>query len=74
MDNFRFYASLQAQKFAKEENMMICLQEFIHFEKLMDIARSKDDARAAEECMHEIDGVSLPFVDTLNIYNGLNYA
>ena len=24
--------------------------------------------------MHEIDGVSVPFTDTLNIFNGLNYA
>ena len=24
--------------------------------------------------MHEIDGVTIPFTDTLNIFNGLNYA
>ena len=24
--------------------------------------------------MHEIDGVTIPFADTLNIMNGLNYA
>ena len=74
MDNFKFYASLQEQKFQKEENTMICLQEFVHFEKLMDIARSKEEATAAQECMHEIDGVIIPFADTLNIMNGLNYA
>jgi hypothetical protein len=28
----------------------------------------------ASEAMKEIDGVNLPFSDTLNILNGLNYA
>ena len=42
--------------------------------KLMDIAGSREEASAASECMHEIDGVQIPFADTLNIMNGLNYA
>ena len=74
MDNFKFYASFQDQKFKKEENMMIDLQSFTHFMKLMDIATSRDEASAASECMHEIDGVQIPFADTLNVMNGLNYA
>ena len=57
MDNFKFYASLQEQKFQKEENTMIVLQEFLHFMKLMDIAKSREDASAISECMSEIDGV-----------------
>jgi hypothetical protein len=54
--------------------MMIDLQSFTHFMKLMDIATSRDEASAASECMHEIDGVQIPFADTLNVMNGLNYA
>lgn len=57
MDNFKFYASLQEQKFQKEENTMVVLQEFLHFMKLMDIAKSRDEASAISECMSEIDGV-----------------
>ena len=74
MDNFKFYASLQEQKFQKEENTMIVLQEFLHFMKLMDIAKSREDASAISECMSEIDGVQIPFCETLNSMNGLNYA
>jgi hypothetical protein len=36
---------------------MIVLQEFLHFMKLMDIAKSRDEASAISECMGEIDGV-----------------
>lgn len=54
--------------------MMIDLQSFTHFMKLMDIATSRDEASAASGCMHEIDGVQIPFADTLNVMNGLNYA
>jgi len=74
MDNFRFYSSLQEQKFRKEENTMITLQGFIHFLKVMNIAQSRDECSTSTECMHEIDGVITPFTDTLNIFNGLNYA
>jgi len=74
MDNFKFYSNLTEKKFNKEENIMICLQTFVHFMKLMDIAKTKDEASSAVECMIEIDGVSIPFADTLNILNGLNYA
>ena len=74
MDNFKFYASLQDQKFQKEENTMISLACFIHFMKIMGIAQSRDELSQAVECMQEIDGVSIPFKDQLNILNGLNYA
>ena len=42
--------------------------------KVMDLAKTKEEASQVTECMHEIDGVTTPFTDTLNIYNGLNYA
>jgi len=61
MDNFRFYSNILEQKFRKEENTMICLQSFIHFLRLMDIAKSRDEAISATDCMHEIDGVTIPF-------------
>ena len=53
---------------------MITLQGFLHFMKMMGIARSRDEASNCSDCMHEIDGVTIPFTDTLNIFNGLNYA
>lgn len=74
MDNFKFYSQMHEQKFKKEENTIIVLQSFIHFMNLMGIAKSKEQASAACECMMEIDGVSIPFADTLNVMNGLNYA
>lgn len=41
----------------------------------MDIAKSREDASAVSEgCMGEIDGVQVPFAETLNSMNGLNYA
>lgn len=42
--------------------------------KLMDIAKSREEASAISECMSEIDGVQIPFSETLNSMNGLNYA
>jgi hypothetical protein len=74
MDNFKFYSNLTEKKFNKDENTMICLQTFVHFMKLMDFAKTKDEASSASECMIEIDGVNIPFADTLNILNGMNYA
>ena len=74
MDNFRFYASLSEQKFAREENTMITLQGLVHFFKIFEIAASKEEVTHVSESMHEIDGVTIPFQDTLNIMNGINYA
>ena len=74
MDNFRYYAGLHEQRFQKEENMYIIMQSFINWMKVMGIAGTKDEASAAAECMHEIDFVHIPFQDTLNINNTLNYA
>ena len=72
MDNFKFYSTLQDQKFRKEENTMITLQEFLHFMRVMGMATSNSEAFRITECMHEIDGVLIPFENTLNIFNGLN--
>lgn len=40
----------------------------------MKIADSREEVIQASEAMKDIDGVNLPFGDTLNILNGLNYA
>lgn len=53
---------------------MITLSSFVHFMKIMGIAASRDEVTNASDAMKEIDGVNLPFGDTLNILNGLNYA
>jgi len=58
----------------KDENKMITLSSFVHFMKLMGIAGSRDEVTNASDAMKEIDGINLPFGDTLNILNGLNYA
>lgn len=42
--------------------------------RIMKIANSKDAVGGSSECMHQIDGVNIPFQDTLNLHNGLNYA
>lgn len=74
MDNFTLYANLHEQKMRKPENQMITYQGFIHFMKIMDIAQSRDEASNASEAMRDIDGVMLPFENTLHQMNGLNYA
>lgn len=74
MDNFKFYASLQDQKFHKEENTMITLEEFIHFLKVMRIASSRNEMRTFAEYIQEIDGFQASIQETLNIFNGMNYA
>jgi len=74
MDNFTFYCGLQEQKMMKDENKMITLSSFVHFMKIMGIASTREDVTNASDAMKEIDGVNLPFGDTLNILNGLNYA
>ena len=39
------------------------------------MAKSKEEvSMVASESMGEIDGVEIPFADTLNIMNGINYA
>ena len=53
---------------------MITLSSFVHFMKIMGIAASREEVSMASDAMKEIDGVNLPFGDTLNILNGLNYA
>lgn len=40
----------------------------------MDLARSSEEATSTAQCMEEIDFVQIPFQDTLNVNNSLNYA
>lgn len=74
MDNFKFYAGLHEQKFHKEENLNIIWQSFLHWMRIMEIARSREEATNTTEAMTEIDFVNIPFQDTLNVNNSLNYA
>ena len=46
----------------------------MHFMRIMKIAVSKEQANNATECLHQIDAVIIPFQDTMNILNGMNYA
>lgn len=74
MDNFKFYSGLHEQRFQKEENLYIIWQSFLNWMKVMDIARTREEATNTAECMQEIDFVIIPFQDTLNVNNNLNYA
>lgn len=40
----------------------------------MKIATSREDVQGMADCLHEIDGFVTPIQDTLNIFNGMNYA
>lgn len=40
----------------------------------MGISKTREDAKDTCECMQEIDFVTIPFQDTLNVNNSLNYA
>jgi hypothetical protein len=54
---------------------MIVLQAFFNFLKLMKLAQSPTDIISLfNSTLQEIDGVSMPVEETLNIKNGLNYA
>ena len=57
MDNFKFYAGMHEQKFHREENLYIIWQSFLHWMRIMDIAKSREEATNTAECMNEIDFV-----------------
>ena len=42
--------------------------------RVMEIAKSREEATNTTDCMQEIDFVQIPFQDTLNVNNSLNYA
>ena len=75
-ENFTFYSKQFSQVYEhRSENEMIVLQGFFHFLKLMKLAtHSRDVKHLFENTLNEIDGVSIPLEETLNIKNGLNYA
>lgn len=73
-DNFKYYASVFDPFYKRKENEMIPLQGFFHFLKLMNLARSSEEVMAMFGTLQEIDGITMPVDDTLNIKNGLNYA
>jgi hypothetical protein len=50
------------------------LQGFFHFLKIMDLATSPTDVIRIYEKISEIEGLTTPVEDTLNIKNGINYA
>jgi hypothetical protein len=76
MDNFKYYVNHFAQVYEnRKENEMIVLQAFFNFLKLMKLATSPTDIISLfNSTLQEIDGVTMPVEDTLNIKNGLNYA
>jgi cell division protein YceG involved in septum cleavage len=74
LDNFKFYALLQDQKFQKEENLMITLEGFIHFLKTLGFANNRNEINSIAEYIHEIDGFQAHIQEPLNIFNGMNYS
>lgn len=53
---------------------MIVLQGFFHFLKLMKLASSTQEVIKMFNTLQEIDGITMPIEDTLNIKNGMNYS
>ena len=74
MDNFKYYSGFHEQKFNKEENLYIIWQSFLHWMRIMQIASTREEATVTAQCMEEIDFVQIPFQDTMNVNNNLNYA
>ena len=73
-ENFKYYASVFDPFYKRKENEMIPLQGFFHFLKLMNLAKSSEEVISMFNTLQEIDGITMPVDDTLNIKNGLNYA
>ena len=74
-DNFKYYASVFEPFYNREENEMIPLQGFFHFLKLMNLAGSAEEAIGFfQNSLQEIDGITIPVDDTLNVKGGMNYA
>lgn len=75
-EHFKFYASCFEQYYhPHEENLLIVLQGFIHFAKLMDLAKSADEVtNLFSETLRLIDGIGHVVEDTVHIRNGFNYA
>ena len=73
-ENFKYYASVFDPFYKRKENEMIPLQGFFHFLKLMNLSRSSEEVIGMFNTLQEIDGVTMPIDDTLNIKNGFNYA
>ena len=61
MDYFRFYSQLNHQMFHRDENKFILLQSFLHFMRVMNIAKTKEEASTVTDCMHQVDAVRIPF-------------
>jgi hypothetical protein len=55
--------------------MLIPLQGLFHFFRIMGLAdNTVEIMQWGGDFLHDIDGVNVPFCDTLNLMNGVNYA
>ncbi len=69
-----YYSSVFRRYYQHPANQQIVLQGFFHFLKIMDLATSQTDVIRIYEKISEIEGLTTPVEDTLNIKNGINYA
>jgi len=72
--NFLYYSKLFEEHYHHPANAQVVLQGFFHFLKIANLAKSREDTIQLFQGLHQIEGVTLPVEDTLNIRNGLNYA
>lgn len=75
LENFEYYADMFQQEKHRKENMFIPLQGLFKFWQIMGLADSTIEIMQwGSDFLHEIDGLNVPFSDTLNLMNGVNYA
>lgn len=74
LENFEFYTGLCRQTFQSEKNFLINWQCIMHWIQTFNIAKTKEECMAICNGLQEISMVKLPFQDTLNMRNSLNYV
>ena len=75
-DHFKYYASCFEQYYTThQENMMIVLQGFINFLKLMGLCKSAEEVvQLFAQTLREVEGIGHVVEDTVHNRNGFNYA
>jgi hypothetical protein len=75
-EHFKYYASCIEQYYTVHpENMMIVLQGFINFLKLMNLCKSSEEVvQLFGQTLREVEGIGHIVEDTVHNRNGFNYA
>ena len=75
-EHFKYYASCFDQYYTvHQENMMIVLQGFINFAKLVNLCKSSEEVvQLFAQTLREVEGIGHIVEDTVHNRNGFNYA